>query len=173
MTIKSGLVLPSNFVTTSACVQSPQIRPCSEQPNVTEARSGMLRRRRHLIGAVVIFGITQKVVDLSVIEAGERKIEVEALEVGEFQCQEFLVPFCPAHRTVHQQPERLYLRSVHSSQRITGTSAMPSFLAAFNLRWPSTTVPSLRASTGTLKPNSLMDATMRSTAASFLRGLRT
>ena len=35
------------------------------------------------------------------------------------------------------------------------------------------TVPSLRASTGTLKPNSRMLATIRSTAVSFLRGLRT
>ena len=59
--------------------------------------------------------------------------------------------------------------SVHSSHRITGTSVMPSFFAAFSRRWPSTTSPLLRASTGILKPYSRMDAPMRSTAASFLR----
>ena len=40
---------------------------------------------------------------------------------------------------------------VHSSQRMTGTSVMPSLRAAFRRRWPSTTSPSLRASTGILK----------------------
>ena len=65
---------------------------------------------------------------------------------------------------------------VHSSQRITGIPFVsppghdPSLRAAFSLRCPSTTVPSLRASTGTLKPNSRMEAHIRSTAASFLRG---
>ncbi len=68
--------------------------------------------------------------------------------------------------------------SVHSSQRITGIAVVsppghdPSLRAAFSRRWPSTTSPSLRASTGILKPNSRMLLHMRSTAASFLRGLR-
>lgn len=61
---------------------------------------------------------------------------------------------------------------VHSSHRITGTSAMPSFFAPFRRRWPSTTSPLLRASTGILKPNSRMEAHIRSTAASFRRGFR-
>jgi hypothetical protein len=38
-------------------------------------------------------------------------------------------------------------------------------------RWPSTTSPSLCARTGILKPNSRMLPHMRSTAASFLRGI--
>lgn len=57
---------------------------------------------------------------------------------------------------------------VHSSQRMTGISAMPSLRAAFNRRWPSTTSPSLRTKQGILKPNSRIDEHMRSTAASFL-----
>ncbi len=49
---------------------------------------------------------------------------------------------------------------------------MPSFRAALSRRWPSITSPPLRTKHGILKPNSRMLAHMRSTAASFLRGLR-
>jgi hypothetical protein len=48
----------------------------------------------------------------------------------------------------------------------------PSFRAAFRRKCPSTTVPSLRASTGILKPNSRIDAHIRSIAASFFLGFR-
>src|ERR1039457_55411 len=57
--------------------------------------------------------------------------------------------------------------SVHSSHRITGIPVVsppghdPNLRAALIRRWPSTTVPSLRASTGILKPNSRMDAHIR------------
>jgi hypothetical protein len=59
-----------------------------------------------------------------------------------------------------------------SSQSITGTSARPSFCAAFRRRCPSTTSPSLRTRQGILKPNSRIDEHILSTAPSFLRGLR-
>ena len=50
-----------------------------------------------------------------------------------------------------------------SRERITGTTAIPSFTAALIRRWPSTTSPSLRANTGILKPTSRMLVHMRST----------
>ena len=55
-----------------------------------------------------------------------------------------------------------------------GVTARPRFQLARGLQaqWPSTTVPSLRARTGHLNPNSRMLLHIRSTAASFLRGLR-
>ena len=62
--------------------------------------------------------------------------------------------------------------SVQPSHGITGTSVIASLRAAFSLRWPSTTSPVDRASTGIEKPNSVMLATMRFTAPSFLRGFR-
>src|SRR5579859_4691754 len=98
------------------------------------------------------------------IETGEREVEVRFLDVLQLQSEQFLVPIGPRYRTVHHQPEG-------SSHKITDTSVMPSFRAAFRRRWPSTTSPPLRASTGILKPNSRIDEHMRSTAESFLRGL--
>jgi hypothetical protein len=44
--------------------------------------------------------------------------------------------------------------------------------AAFSRRCPSTTSPLLRARIGILNPNSWMEAIIRATAWSFLRGLR-
>ncbi len=61
---------------------------------------------------------------------------------------------------------------VHSSHRMTGTSVIPSFFAAFKRRSPSTTSPSVRARTGILNPNSRIEPIMRSTERSFLRRLR-
>ena len=61
---------------------------------------------------------------------------------------------------------------VHSSHKITGTSVIRSLRAALIRKRPSTTSPSLRASTGILNPNSRIEEHMRSTTASFLRGLR-
>ena len=68
--------------------------------------------------------------------------------------------------------------SDHSSHNTTGIVLMSppgqdrNLRAAFRRKWPSTTVPSLRASTGILKPNSPMLLHMRSTAASFFLGFR-
>ena len=50
-------------------------------------------------------------------------------------CQVFLSPPLALSR------KALTCASVHSSHRITGTSLMPSFFAAFRRRWPSTTSP--------------------------------
>jgi len=47
-----------------------------------------------------------------------------------------------------------------------------SLRAAFRRRCPSTTSPSLRTKQGILNPNSRIEAHIRSTPASFLRGLR-
>ena len=48
---------------------------------------------------------------------------------------------------------------------------IPSLRAALRRRWPSMTSPSLRARHGILNPNSRILPHIRSTAASFLRGL--
>jgi hypothetical protein len=66
----------------------------------------------------------------------------------------------------------LHIRGSAVRKTMSPPGQDPSLRAAFGRRWPSTTSPSLRASTGTLKPNSRMLAHMRSAAASFLRGLR-
>src|SRR2546423_13146540 len=55
---------------------------------------------------------------------------------------------------------------------MTGTSWRPRANAAFRRKWPSTISPLLRVRMGILKPNCVKEAFNRSTAWSFLRGLR-
>ena len=66
----------------------------------------------------------------------------------------------------------LICSGVRSSAIMHGTSASPSFFAAFNRVCPATISPFASITIGTLKPNSLMLAATASTAPSFFRGLR-
>src|SRR5207245_7826939 len=116
-------------------------------------------------------GKGEHIIDLFRVEAGEAEIKLLRVELLQFEREQFLIPFHWTDRLTMMRNAFTWA-GVHSSQRITGTSAMFSLRAAFSRRCPSTTSPSLRANTGILKPNSRMEEHMRSTAESFLRGLR-
>lgn len=64
----------------------------------------------------------------------------------------------------------LICSSVRSSAIMQGIVSSPSSLAAFSRVWPAATTPSLSITTGTLNPNSLMDAATFSIALSFFLG---
>jgi hypothetical protein len=62
---------------------------------------------------------------------------------------------------------------IESGERqVEGISVIRSLRASLMRKCPSTTSPSLRAKTGILKQNLRIEEHIRSTTASFLRGLR-
>src|ERR1019366_10168216 len=121
-----------------------------------------------------------RTVDGPLRAAAGRAVSIPEIRFVEFLPRERSSSSQSAHST-----ERFTIRrkaftwaGVHSSHRITGIAVVsppghdPSFRAALILRCPSTTVPSLRASTGILKPYSRRDEHIRSTAGSFFLGFR-
>ena len=137
---------------------------------IARLRYDRLRPRRRGVSGLLVFERQQSVY-LAGIESCEAEIEIRFLNFLQFESEQLFVPIRLRHRTIHHERERLDLAGVHSSQRITGISVMPSLRAAFSRRWPSTTSPSLRTRQGILKPNSRIEAHIRSTAASFLPGV--
>jgi hypothetical protein len=117
---------------------------------------------------LVIFGRDEQVVYLTGFETGERQIEVRLVQFLQFEGEQFAVKVLPRGRAINKQPERPDLRI---APLITEDdwNLRDARRAALIRKWPSTTSPSLRASTGILNPNSLIEEHIRSTTASFLR----
>jgi hypothetical protein len=154
------------------------IATIAAQPLVPQPGRWIFRQGRRDIGLFVVVGERQEICELSGVKTCQRQVEVGRGQFLQLQGEQFIIPISPRYRSIHTKRKAFTCASVHSSQRITGIPVVsppghdPNFRAALILRWPSTTVPSLSASTGTLNPNSRMLLHMRSTTASFLRGLR-
>ena len=73
----------------------------------------------------------QECVDLASVEAGQRKVEVQFLEVEQFERQKLRVPVGPVHGAVHQQPEGFDLRVGPVVTRDHGHLGHSQFLGGF------------------------------------------
>jgi hypothetical protein len=100
------------------------------------------------------------------------EIEICGVEFLQLQGEELLIQSAHVTERFTIRRNALTCCGLHSSHSRTGISLMPNLRAPFRCKWPSITSPSLRASTGILKPNSLMLLNMRSTAASFFHACR-
>ena len=85
----------------------------AEQPNVTGLRRGYLRDRRC---GILIAQAIRRVVgreqsrEFLFIEAGQPQIEIEILQVQEFQAKQIVVPLRPSDGYVDHEPKGLHLR---------------------------------------------------------------
>ena len=115
----------------------------TQVPKVSSPGNGRIREWRCRVGLLFIVE-SQQLVYFTNVKSGETQIEIRFLILLQFERKQFLIPIGP----------------------------ISSLRAAFNLKCPSTTSPSLRTRHGILQPNSRIEPHMRSTAESFLRGLR-
>src|ERR1051326_3340601 len=81
----------------------------SADPQVPNARCCVLRKRWRRVRYLLVRKREQPI-NLAWVESGEAEIEIRLAELLQFDGEEFLVPRCPRHGAIHQQPERFHLR---------------------------------------------------------------
>ena len=100
------------------------------------------------------------------------QVEVQLLQVGQFDRQQVVVPVGERRRLVVGDAVGLDLRGRQVRRRRgPALRSRPSFSAAFQRVWPTMITPSSSTTIGWRKPNSRIDAATASTAASLTRGL--
>ena len=82
----------------------------SAGPQISEPGDWDLGQRWGGVGAVVILGDQQQIIDFLLVETRQRQIEVRLVQLLNFKGQQFFVKVGPGRGSIHEQAERLHLR---------------------------------------------------------------